>query len=93
MTTRRLRFTLPDRLRHPYIRASRVTAVQCTSCRQWVKPRYLRVPACICRHCEAIGANQTWKPSAAHLKRAHEAAAREQSRYGRTRDDVTLAGR
>ena len=97
ITKKARRFTLPDRLRHPYLRASRVTAVQCTSCQQWVKPRYLRVPACVCRRCEAQGANQTWKPSAAHLERAYADVAREEAirRAGLSgrRSGVTLAGR
>lgn len=63
--------TNPFRRRH-----TRVIAVQCGLCRQWVKPRYLRVPALICRDCEATGRHQTWTPSPAHLQRAHRDAAR-----------------
>jgi hypothetical protein len=40
-----------------------VTAVQCGYCRAWVKPRYIRWPAAICRSCERGGVNQTWHPS------------------------------
>jgi hypothetical protein len=29
-----------------------VTAVRCGLCGLWVKPRYLRVPSCICRDCD-----------------------------------------
>jgi hypothetical protein len=93
------RFTIPERLRHPYLRQSRVVSVQCTYCRQWVKPRYLRIPAYVCKWCEAQGLNQTWKPSAAHLARAYadvarEEAARRGALQGRvSRPDVTLVGR
>jgi hypothetical protein len=93
------RLTLPTRLRHPYLHASRVVSVQCTACLGWVKPRYLRVPAYVCKRCEAQGLNQTWKPSAAHLERAYadvrrEEAARRTALRGRmSRPDVTLAGR
>jgi hypothetical protein len=51
-------------------RRSKVTAIQCGYCRQWLKPRYIRWPAAICRSCEHAGLNQTWTPSAAHLARA-----------------------
>ncbi len=56
---------LPTRLR----RQSRVTAIQCGLCGQWCIPRHIRIPAIICRDCEAHGANQTWKPS--HPRPAH----------------------
>jgi hypothetical protein len=74
------RFALPYRLRMSSItRSSRVTAVQCTSCRQWVKPRYLRVPACICRRCDVAGHTQTWQPTPTHLARANADATRQQA--------------
>ena len=44
-------------------RRTTVTAVQCGYCRMWVKPRYIRWPAAICRTCERQGLNQTWRPS------------------------------
>jgi hypothetical protein len=44
-------------------RRSTVTAVQCGYCRMWVKPRYIRWPAAVCRTCERSGLNQTWRPS------------------------------
>jgi hypothetical protein len=49
---------------------TRVLAIQCGYCRQWVKPRYIRWPAAICRACEKQGLNQTWQPGPAHLARA-----------------------
>jgi len=97
--TKARRLTMPSMPRRHYLRKARVTAVQCTSCLQWVKPRYLRVPACVCKGCEAQGLNQTWKPSAAHLARAYADVAREEAlrqaalRNRYTRVDVTLAGR
>jgi hypothetical protein len=95
MVNRKLAKVLPYRLRHPYLRRSRITAIQCLYCHQWLKPRYIRFPACVCRRCEKAGANQTWKPSRAHLERAYALAAREQAirNAGRRRDGVTLAGR
>jgi hypothetical protein len=49
---------------------TRVLAIQCSYCRQWVKPRYIRWPAAICRSCGKEGLNQTWQPAPAHLARA-----------------------
>jgi hypothetical protein len=48
--------------------------VQCGYCHAWVKPRYIRWPAAICRTCERNGLNQTWHPSPEHLAsaRAHQ---------------------
>jgi hypothetical protein len=40
---------------------TRVLAVQCGYCRQWVKPRYIRWPTAICRSCEHAGHKQTWQ--------------------------------
>jgi hypothetical protein len=60
-TPRRRRITwatLPRLRRRPT-----VTAVQCGYCRSWVKPRYIRWPAAICRTCERQGLKQTWRPS------------------------------
>lgn len=77
-------------------RVAHVQAVQCAYCHQWVKPRYLRLPACVCKRCERDGANQTWKPSPARLARAHADVAREQAArdaaHGYRRDDATPAG-
>jgi len=42
---------------------SRVTAIRCPLCGQWRKPRHIRVPAMVCRHCETTPAFQTWKPA------------------------------
>ena len=95
----KLRFpiTVPHQIRTSRIRRARVTAMQCAYCGLWVKPRYLRTG--VCRRCEATGANQTWKPTPAHLKRAHELAAREHAARqaarltGFRREHTTLAGR
>ena len=67
---RRITWATLPRLR----RRSTVTAVQCGYCRSWVKPRYIRWPAAICRTCERNGLNQTWRPSPEHLAtaRAHQ---------------------
>jgi ribosomal protein L37AE/L43A len=80
-------------LRH--LRRTRVTAVQCGYCQQWVKPRYIALPAWICRRCEAQGLNQTWKPSPSRLAAARKAAIEEQQRrhHATRRTTVTLAGR
>jgi hypothetical protein len=63
---RRIRWATLPRLRH----RSTVTAIQCGYCRTWVKPRFIRLPAAICRTCERQGLNQTWRPSREHLVRA-----------------------
>ncbi len=43
-----------------------VDAVQCTACGEWVRPARLRLPAMVCRDCDAAGAVQTWtRPPAA----------------------------
>jgi hypothetical protein len=42
---------------------SHVVALRCTTCAAWVKPRHYRIPANICRDCDAAGAIQTWKRS------------------------------
>ncbi len=42
-----------------------VTAVQCGLCGLWVKPRYLRVPSCVCRDCDKTNHHQT-HPAPAH---------------------------
>jgi hypothetical protein len=51
-------------------RRSTVIAVQCGYCRSWVKPRYIRWPAAICRTCERSCLNQTWRPSPERIARA-----------------------
>ena len=55
----RLVRVLPARLRHQ----SRVLAIQCPLCGQWVKPRRIRIPAMVCRTCETTDSFQTWKPT------------------------------
>jgi hypothetical protein len=45
------------------LRSSRTLAVQCRICRQWHKPRHVRVPAMVCRTCETTTAFQCWKPT------------------------------
>jgi hypothetical protein len=67
---RRISWTTLPRLR----RRSTVTAVQCGYCRMWVKPRYIRWPAAICRTCERSGLNQIWRPPPEHLARARARA-------------------
>ena len=64
-------------------RTVKTTAVMCRYCGQWRKPRQVRMPAGICRACEHAGANQTWKPSAAHLRAAHASVNRARLRKGR----------
>ncbi len=59
MNLRLPRITVPGRLRHQ----TRVTAIQCPLCGQWRKPRHIRIPAMICRHCETTPAFQSWKPT------------------------------
>jgi len=59
------------------------TAVMCRYCGQWRKPRQVHMPAGLCRACERAGANQTWKPSAAHLRAAHIHAQRARLLGGR----------
>jgi hypothetical protein len=63
---RRITWTNLPRLR----RRAAVTAVQCGYCQTWVKPRYIRWPAAICRTCERRGLNQTWRPSPERIARA-----------------------
>jgi hypothetical protein len=65
-TRRRITWATLPRLR----RRTTVTAVQCGYCRMWVKPRYIRWPAAICRTCERQGLNQTWHPSPDQLATA-----------------------
>lgn len=78
------------RLSLPRLRRSQVTAIQCSYCHEWVKPRYICVPAIVCRRCEKTGANQTWRPTAAHLARAKAEAAHDQAiRTGTYRSRVT----
>jgi hypothetical protein len=80
-------------------RRSRVTAIACAYCGTLRKPRQIRLPAVICRDCEAAGFNQTWQPSRRHLARAlalharEETARRQALRENYGRDDITLAGR
>jgi hypothetical protein len=64
---RRITWATLPRLR----RWSTVTAVQCGYCRSWVKPRYIRWPAAICRICESQGLNHAWRPTPEHLARAY----------------------
>ncbi len=42
---------------------TRTVAVQCGQCRQWRKPRHIRVPAMVCRDCETTPGFQNWKPT------------------------------
>ena len=67
----------PIRLRHQ----TRVLAIQCRLCGQWTKPRRIRIPAMVCRHCESTTAFQSWKPT----KPAQPAAQRRQPVAGGTR--------
>jgi hypothetical protein len=48
----------------PLPRRTRVLSIQCGLCRQWRKPRHIRVPAMVCRDCETTPAFQSWKPTA-----------------------------
>lgn len=48
----------------PLLRRTRVLSIQCGLCRQWRKPRHIRVPAMVCRDCETTTAFQSWKPTA-----------------------------
>jgi hypothetical protein len=51
------------RLRVPTFRRGRVTAIRCSLCRQWRKPRHIRIPASVCCDCETTPTFQAWKPT------------------------------
>jgi endonuclease/exonuclease/phosphatase (EEP) superfamily protein YafD len=72
-----------------------VTAIQCCYCHAWVKPRYIRWPAAICRTCERSGLNQTWHPSPEHLARAraHEDNGRRGFDFTNHRSAEQIEGR
>ena len=55
----RLPRLITPRLRHQ----TRVLAIQCRLCGQWTKPRRIRIPAMVCRHCETTTAFQSFKPT------------------------------
>jgi ribosomal protein L37AE/L43A len=59
MNLRLPRLGMPIRLRHQ----TRVVAIQCRLCGRWVKPRRIRIPAMVCRHCETTPAFQSWNPT------------------------------
>jgi hypothetical protein len=41
-------------------RSARITEVECGACGKWTRVSHIRVPAMICRTCDANGAAQTW---------------------------------